>query len=99
MYRPKALSRTSSLRTAIPQRFPPGYGDWRLEKGLDRFYQEPENLRFPISAALRIFAMRVEGKSQAQIDSMLSVFRTMLKDSRGQFRIYDVAGQRSKANR
>jgi hypothetical protein len=70
-----------------------------IQKGLDRFYQDPENLRFPISAALRIFAMRVEGKSQPQIDSMLSVFQTMLKDNRDQFRIYDVAGVRSKANR
>jgi hypothetical protein len=32
------------------------YGD--IVKGLDRFYQEPENLMFPISYALRISPSR-----------------------------------------
>jgi len=35
------------------------YGD--IVKGLDRFYQEPENLIFPMGYALEIFTMKVRG--------------------------------------
>src|SRR5271157_2373295 len=38
------------------------YGD--VVKGLDRFYQEPENLMIPISDSLVIFQLKVNGATQ-----------------------------------
>lgn len=60
-----------------------------MEKGLDRFYAEPENLRFPVSAALWIFAMKVEGKPQTEIDRTMARFRSAIAEDR-MFRLYDV---------
>jgi hypothetical protein len=46
-----------------------------IVKGLDRFYDEPENLILPVSRGLEIFAMRVNGATQAAIDTKLAAYR------------------------
>jgi hypothetical protein len=47
-------------------------------KGLDRFYQEPENLRLAIRSALRIFAMKVAGASANDIEQELAAARAIV---------------------
>jgi hypothetical protein len=46
---------------------PTTFGD--IEKGLNRFYQEPENLMFPVSFALHFFTMKVNGASQVEVEA------------------------------
>jgi hypothetical protein len=53
------------------------YGD--IVKGLDRFYQEPENLIFPIGYALEVFTMKVEGATQSDIEKKLMEYRTFIR--------------------
>jgi len=42
-----------------------------IEKAVDRFYQDPENLRLPIAVAVQVFARRLEGMSEATIQAFL----------------------------
>lgn len=44
-----------------------------LVKGIDRFYQEPENLRLPIATALRVFTMKVAGAKASEIEEVMRV--------------------------
>jgi hypothetical protein len=53
------------------------FGD--VVKGITRFYQEPENLRSPVSYALQIFRMKVNGATQAQIEAKLDELRREMK--------------------
>jgi hypothetical protein len=48
------------------------------EKGLDRFYQEPENLMFPVITALRFFAMKLNGASQVEVEAEVKRCRTII---------------------
>jgi hypothetical protein len=40
-------------------------------KGVDKFYVQPENLRLPIIFAIRVFAMQIAGRPQAEIDRVM----------------------------
>ena len=53
------------------------YGD--IVKGLDSFYQEPENLIFPINNGLRIFTMKVNGATQAEVAAEVAELRRDVK--------------------
>ena len=53
------------------------YGD--ILKGVDRFYEEPENLLFPVVYALKIFALKVNGATQAEIDKELAEDRQAMQ--------------------
>lgn len=53
------------------------YGD--VVKGLTRFYEEPENLRFPVSDALQIFQMKVNGATQSEIEARLIQMRREIR--------------------
>ncbi len=46
-----------------------------ITQGIDRFYQEPENLRLPILAAMRVLAMKVEGARATEIDGVMNAAR------------------------
>ena len=50
-----------------------------MVKGLDRFYEEPENLAFPVSYALQIFTIKVSGASQAEVETRIAQFRREMK--------------------
>jgi hypothetical protein len=52
---------------------PTTFGD--IERGLNRFYQEPENLIFPDSFALHFFTMKVNGASQSEVEAELKRLR------------------------
>jgi hypothetical protein len=59
--------------------FPTGSGTFGdIRKGLDRFYQDPENLSFPIFYALHIFAMKVNGASQAEVEAEVRRLRAVV---------------------
>ena len=45
---------------------------------VDAFFSHPENLRFRVLDAIDVFLMRVNGKSQAEIDSAMSSVRAAL---------------------
>ena len=45
------------------------YGD--IQKAIDRFYQEPENLRLPVAVAIQVFARRLRGMSEQTIQAFL----------------------------
>lgn len=49
------------------------YGD--IERGVTKFYEEPENLSIPIIQAIKIFTMKVHSRSQAAIDSQVTFQR------------------------
>jgi hypothetical protein len=53
------------------------YGD--VVKGIDRFYEAPENLTFPVSDALQIFTLKVNGATQSEIEVRLREFRRDIK--------------------
>jgi hypothetical protein len=55
----------------------PIYGD--VVKGLDRFYQEPENLMIPISDGLIIFQIKANGATQAEVETKMAVIRRRIK--------------------
>jgi hypothetical protein len=44
-------------------------------KGVDKFFAEPEKLRFPITPALFIFSLKVAGTSQKDIDLQMDILR------------------------
>jgi hypothetical protein len=44
-------------------------------RGIDRFYQEPENLRLPFMAAVKIFAMKVTGAKATEIEAFMDRVR------------------------
>jgi hypothetical protein len=46
-----------------------------IEKAIDRFYQEPENLRLPVAVAIQTFARRLSGMSEANIQAFLESAR------------------------
>jgi hypothetical protein len=46
-----------------------------IVKGIDRFYQEPENLRLPFMTAQRVFAMKVAGASATEIEAVMNAAR------------------------
>jgi hypothetical protein len=41
-------------------------------KGIDKFYQEPENLRLPFIVAVQILRMKVEGAKAFEIEAAIS---------------------------
>lgn len=45
---------------------------------LDRFYRAPENLRFPVTFVLKIFALTTAGTNQADIDETVTEMRRFL---------------------
>jgi hypothetical protein len=69
------ISEAATMRLYFPD-IP--YGD--ILKGVDRFYAEPENLRFPVVYALKIFALKVNGATQSEIDKDLAEHRQAIKD-------------------
>jgi hypothetical protein len=50
---------------------PPQSEFGEIVKGIDRLYQEPENLRLPFVDAARIFAMKVTGATATQIEAVM----------------------------
>jgi hypothetical protein len=44
-------------------------------KGIDKFYQEPENLRFPFVLALRVLVLKVTGAKATEIDAAMAAAR------------------------
>lgn len=46
-----------------------------IVKGIDRFYQEPENLRLTFASALRIFSLKVAGAKMSEIEAAMSLAR------------------------
>ena len=48
-------------------------------KGLNRFYDQPENLKLPVRIALHILAMKVAGKPPAEIESELAGYRRVVR--------------------
>lgn len=44
-------------------------------KGVDKFFSEPENLRFPIVDAVGLFARKAAGASQGEIDLQMAGLR------------------------
>jgi hypothetical protein len=46
-----------------------------IVKGVDRFYQEPENLRIPFVTAERVFAMKVAGATTTEIEAIMNLAR------------------------
>jgi hypothetical protein len=52
-----------------------------LRRGLDRFYQEPENLMIPISDSLVIFQLKVNGATQAEIETKMTEIRRRIKET------------------
>jgi hypothetical protein len=50
-----------------------------IVKGVDRFYQEPENLMFPVSDALQIFTIKANGATQAEVEAKMAEFRREIK--------------------
>lgn len=51
----------------------PNYGE--IVKGIDKFYDEPENLRLPIFLAMRVFAMKVAGAKATEIEAVMNAAR------------------------
>jgi hypothetical protein len=49
------------------------YGE--VLKGIDRFYQEPENMRLPIFVALQVFALKVAGAKATEIEAVMNTAR------------------------
>jgi hypothetical protein len=49
-------------------------------KGVDRLYEEPETLTFPILYALEVFALKVNGATQSEIEKNLAERRQRIKD-------------------
>ena len=49
-----------------------------VAKGLDKFFAEPENLRFSVVDAIRIFAMKVAGKPQSEIEARMKEMRAWI---------------------
>jgi hypothetical protein len=43
-----------------------------IVKGIDKFYQEPENLRLPFIVSIQILRMKVEGAKATEIDAAIS---------------------------
>jgi hypothetical protein len=63
----------------MPSYFPGvPYGD--VLKGVDRFYEEPENLTFPVLYALEVFALKVNGATQSEIEKNLAERRQRIKE-------------------
>ena len=54
------------------------FGD--IVKGVDRFYQEPENLTFPVNYALEIFTLKVNGSTQAEIEKKIAGYRQHIRN-------------------
>jgi len=44
-------------------------------KGLDRFYEEPENLILPVIDGLELFTLKANGVTQEAIDTKAAAFR------------------------
>jgi hypothetical protein len=44
-------------------------------KGIDKFYQEPENLRLTFISAMRIFTRKVEGAKPTEIEALMDLAR------------------------
>ena len=53
------------------------------QRGLDRFYEAPENLVLPIRYGLRVLAMRVAGTPDAEINGWLSGYRRIFTKTDG----------------
>ena len=51
----------------------PTFGD--IVKGVDKFYQEPENLRLAIRSAIRVFALKVAGANASDIEDAMRFAR------------------------
>jgi hypothetical protein len=49
------------------------FGD--IVKGIDRFYQEPENLRLPVIFAADIFKLKVAGAKTSEIEAVMEEAR------------------------
>lgn len=56
----------------------PTFGD--IVKGIDRFYQEPENLRLAIMSAIHVFALKVTGAKASDIEDAMH-FARLFADS------------------
>jgi hypothetical protein len=50
-----------------------------IVKSLNRFYDDPANLKLPVRIALHITAMKVSGKTEADIQKELTGYRSVLK--------------------
>jgi hypothetical protein len=58
-------------QTHLLPRFPPVPEFGEIIKGIDRFYQEPENLRVVLFSATKVFAMKVEGATATEIEAAM----------------------------
>ena len=55
--------------------FPPTMTLSQTEAAVDKFFEDSENIRVPIFAAMRIVTMKVNGATQDQIDSEITLNR------------------------
>ena len=46
-----------------------------IVKGMDRFYEEPENLILPVIEAMEIFTLKANGASPDRVEKKLAGFR------------------------
>jgi hypothetical protein len=60
---------------------PGRYSVAEIAKGVDQFYDSPENKLIPIVFGLRVCVMRFNGASQALIDAVLSGMRKQLAEA------------------
>jgi len=72
----KALEASRSLKWYFPEKL--SYGE--VVKGVDRFYEDPENIRLPITDALEIFTRKVNGATQAELDRVTAYRRQSVRD-------------------
>jgi hypothetical protein len=52
-----------------------------IAKGVDQFYDSPENTFIPVVFGLRVCVMKFDGASQAVIDAVLSGMRKQLAEA------------------
>jgi hypothetical protein len=52
-----------------------------IAKGVDKFYDSPENTLIPVVFGLRVCVMKFNGASQALIDAVLSGMRKQLAEA------------------
>jgi len=57
--------------------WPTGATAGDIEKGVTKFYEEPENLSIPIINAIKIFAMKLHSRPQPAIDSEITFQRKL----------------------
>jgi len=66
-----------------------------LVKGIDRFYQEPENLRLPVITAMAVFTQKVRGASPTLIESLMKAARDFA-DKPGETHLFPRANEPAK---